>query len=132
MAITGWSGLWNGLVSGVSGAAPNSGYAFQNTTQVPTKTRKIAKMLRTRGGVVAGGTALTMDGETFKRSVAPTDSKTNVTALGGARSVETITPTAISEANFKAALVVDSQPAYPVDRSGNGGGGKVSNGRSNL
>lgn len=130
MAITGWSGLWNGLVSGVSGAAPNTGYAFNNSAGA-IKTRKLAKALRTRAGVVAGGTELTMDGETYKRSVAPTDAQTNVTALGGARSIETITPTALSAADFKAALVVDSQPSsYPTDLSGNGGGGKIVNGRS--
>lgn len=130
MAITGWSGLWNGLVSGVSGAAPNTGYAF-NDTPGAMKTRKLAKSLRTRAGVVVGGAELAMTGETYKRGVAPTDSQTNVTALGGARVIESVTPVTLTAADFKAGLVVDSQPdTYPTDLSGNGGGGKVNNGRS--
>lgn len=122
MATGGWSGLWNGLT-----AAPNVTNTQHDLIGQKGQTinRKIARLTRTRGGALAQGSEYALPGESYVRAVAPTNSQNSVTALGGARTVETITQTALAEASMQATVEKDNAPTYPTDASGNGGGGKI-------
>lgn len=122
-----WSGLFDGLLS-----APNvtNGPYSLLIRRGHRISRKVAQLGRTRAGAIAMGGEFALPGESFKRVVAPTDSQTNTTALGGSRTVETSTPTQLSEANFITDVNEANAPStYPTDKSGNGGGGKISNGK---
>ncbi len=121
-----WSGLFDGLLS-----APNvvNGPYSLLSRRGHRIARKVAQLGRTRAGAIALGGEFALPGESYKRSAAPTDSQTNVTALGGVRSVETVVPTQLSEANLITDVNASNAPTYPTDASGNGGGGKISNGK---
>lgn len=115
---------FSGLYDGVNGTP----YALQ-TRAGHRVSRKVAMLGRTRAGGIALGGEFALPTEQFKRAVAPTDSLVNMPTMGGARTIETITPTQISEANLITDVNEANSPAsYPVDRSGNGGGGKLVNG----
>lgn len=115
---------WNGLTDGVLGVA----YTLQ-TRLGHRVSRIVGRLGRTRAGAIAMGGEFALPGELYKRAIAPTDSVTNTLALGGARTIETQTPTQLSEANFITDVNEANAPAsYPTDRGGNGGGGKLVNG----
>jgi hypothetical protein len=117
-----WSGLFDGLI-----AAPNvvNGPYALLIRRGHRVARKVAQIGRTRGGAIAMGGEFALPGEVFTRVVAPTDTQTNVTALGGKRTKEVITPTQLSEANLITDVNEANQPSsYPTVKGG-GGGGKI-------
>lgn len=121
-----WSGLFDGLL-----AAPNvtNGPYSLLIRRGHRISRKVAQLGRTRAGAIAMGGEFALPGESYKRTAAPTDSQTNLTALGGKQTIETVTPTQLSEANLITDVNEGNAPSsYPTDRSGNGGGGKTTGG----
>lgn len=128
--MAGYSGLFNGVYGGDYAVLPNA------TGNVQTDlARVMSKKAYGRGayrglmlalvGAAAGEAALV----THKRVQAQRDLYENV--QGGLRPIETFTEidrdtTADDITAVEAALSLSSQPTtYPVDRSGNGGGGKL-------
>jgi hypothetical protein len=126
-----YSGLWNneyGEAYSALGQDANIGNAhtafsrlFAGRTYGRASLRAVLKSL-VDGAVGDNATA------THKRVKAERDLEANV--QGGARTIETFTSinrntTATDEAQLLRALELSPAPAYPVDRSGNGGGNKL-------
>lgn len=132
--MTSFSGLWNRHYG------EDYSQLGTNTSEYNGRTmRKIAQILRPRGaramsslltaltGAAVGGTA----SATHKRIDHPDDTLTNLTAYAGDRTINTDTiinraTVAGDETLIDALKDAKSGPtSYPVDASGNGGGGKV-------
>lgn len=123
------TGGWSGLFDHVGGSA----HDFINGKAKSGFARRLTRLLRSGPGAKQWREALVDEGAGSaytaqqKRIVAPTDSQTAITAIGGARTIETQDlKTAVLTTALDDAVDGDFAPnTYPTDASGNGGGGKI-------
>lgn len=127
--MTSFSGLWNNEYgvdhSLLTNKTGNAHTALSMVTRSRTYGRAAFRALLKSLVDGAVGDAASAS---HKRVAAERDLEGNV--QGGARTIETFSAinrntTAADEAKLLAALELSSKPTYPVDRSGNGGGGKL-------
>lgn len=125
-----YSGLWNGHYGQNHALRTDLSRTVQ--TQLLGRRREYRKakaLLNALIGATAGGTAA----DTYKRVSAPSG-LTASEQLGGLRTIDTVTvinraTTAADVTNEKYPLNDTFRPStYPVDPSGNGGGGKLAQG----
>ena len=129
-----WSGLWNGRYDqNYSGLGTNTselnGPQLQELARElrPRGMQKVRALITALLGVAPGGTA-TVSSKRIAGVADPTNPLTN----GGRITPVTVTDmsratTAGDVTTLNAAIATSRAPTYPVDRSGNGGGGKVNN-----
>jgi len=112
MPTGGWSGLWNRHFSEQHALLRVRGGRIG---------RLISSHARKRGGITSLGQGFVLTGETYKLvtgSVTP-----GTISGGGLIAIGSDTPA--KDVNYVTPIEDDSQPdVYPVDLSGNGGGGK--------
>lgn len=125
---------YSGLFDGVHGSAHalltnKTGNAETMIARLFSKKSGQRAVLRELMVTLTGATAGSTAAVTNKRVQAAADVDNNV--QGGARVIETDTlvnrvTTSADATRILGALQLSSQPTYPVDASGNGGGGKLS------
>jgi hypothetical protein len=124
-----YSGFWNGIFGAnhaLTGAQQRQKRAISRIMEKPGN-RKLRGLMLALNGAAAGGTATV----THKQIAGPASTPTTLTALGGLRTVETVTDvnratTAADETNIDQIINDKFAPAsYPADRSGRRSGGNV-------
>lgn len=127
-----YSGLWNGVHGDAYALQTNRsplnrqlGRMLRKGTRSLTRLREVIDTVAASQSI-NGGAAVTY--KRIEASAAPG----NPLSGGGVVDVETVTQIAASQsttaadvANVDALVNFDTQPTYPVDASGNGGGGKL-------
>lgn len=129
-----WSGFWNmtGDMTNYS-MLVNKNILFRKMGQL-MKRRAMTRMREVIDTVAAGASINGAAAVTYTR-VSPSDNVVGQPATGGGRrTIETVekiaaasSTTAADAAAVDEAVNYEHQPTYPVDRSGNGGGGQLTN-----
>jgi len=127
-ATGGWSGLWN-RVGGEQHALliPHDYNTVGGTLVVRghAMARRINKILMTRGGRIAAESVFDGFADSYKQ-VTPSALPGNPIVNGGKITIGTHTPTVVTITNSQNQVEkVNTIRDYPVDKSGNGGGGKL-------